>query len=445
MKYAFVVAEDINMGVAYIMSHLRKDGHDAKLFFDPMQFNRGYSRNKFLARCFDISENIIDELVRYNPDYVCFSVLTCHYQYGLEMAKRVRKVLKHTKIVFGGTHPTLVPEEVRKHDFIDEVVVGDGIEYFGGKFDPDKIYPAREDFLNELPPEHRRVQLFMTHYGCPFNCTFCGNEQMRKVGFFRKIERDVDKCIEELQMLMLKGMEYVLFVDDIFTMNKLWTDRFLGEYKVFVDLPFTCFGHVNALDEDRIKWLKDAGCEMIWLGIQSGDEMHRKKVLNRHETNEKIIEVCGLIKKYGIKLMVDHICGLPLESDISHELSYNLYSVIKPDVVNVYELLYFPKAKINEYALKCGYLKKEDIQLINEGKHIVYQQGNRGQHFYNKFAKGFVSIPLGGVVWEFLPLWLLKLIVHLRAGRAYIIRVMIQNELYFTWKAIKKKAGALWK
>ena len=336
--------------------------------------------------------------------------------------------------------PTLVPEVVSENWFIDEVVQGDGVRHFGGKFQPDDLWPVRDDFFHELPPEHRHTQLFMTSYGCPYNCTFCGNQQLREVGQYVKLKRTVKSCIDELKMMKEKyGLQNVLFVDDILTLDKKWLMEFLPEYRKHVNVPFACFGHVNCIDEEMVKEMALSKCQTMWFGIQSGCPQHRKEILDRPETNEQIILVAKWVKDNGIKLMVDHISGLPYESDITHELSMALYKEIKADVINVYECLYFPKAKINEYALKCGYLQPEEIHKINRGQHIVYQQGNKGHYFFDKYAKAIVALPLGGGVFEFLPMPLLKLLIHLRAGRGYIANAMIQNELFFTWRAILKR------
>lgn len=440
-KFAFCVAEDINPGAGYVMSHLRNQGHDVRLFFDPKQFARGYSRNSALEKVFNIQDWLIKEMIEFDPDVACFSVLSATYQWGIKFAERVKKEVG-CHVIFGGTMPTLVPEVVSENWFIDEIVQGDGVRHFGGKFDPDNLIPVRQDFFNELPPEHRHTQLFMTSYGCPYNCTFCGNQQLREVGQYVKLKRTVDSCISELKMMKERwGLKNVLFVDDILTLDKAWLMEFLPRYKAEVDCDFACFGHVNCLDEEMIKEMAKSNCKTIWLGIQSGCEIHRKNTLDRPETNTQIIKVSKWIKDNNIKLMVDHICGLPYETDMTHELSYMLYETIQADVINVYECLYFPKAKINETALKCGYIQPTDIDKINRGEHIVYQQGNKCGHFYNKYAKALVTIPLGSMVWEFLPMWFIKLVVHLRAGRGYIANAMIENELFFTWNAILKKTG----
>jgi len=447
MKFAFVVFEDINPGAGYVMAWIKEQGHDVRLFFDPKQGNRGYAQNKFWARVMDIKDWLIKEMQEFKPDIACFSVLSATYQDGVQFAERVKKEVKDDKgnpvyVVFGGTMPTLVPEIVGENWFIDEVVQGDGVRHYSGKFDPDNLWTERQAFFDELPPEHRHTQLFMTSYGCPYNCTFCGNQQLREVGQYVKMKRTVDGCIKELKYMKdTWGMKNVLFVDDILTLDKKWLMEFLPKYREQVNCDFACFGHVNCLDEEEIAEMAKSNCKTIWLGIQSGCENHRKQILDRPETNEQIIKVSGWIKKYGIKLMVDHISGLPYESDITHELSISLYQQIKADVINVYECLYFPKAKINDYALKCGYLKEEDIYKINRGQHVTYQQGNHGHKYFDKYAKAIVSIPLGGAFWELVPMPLLKLIIHIRAGRGYIANAMVENEIFFTWRAILKKLG----
>jgi len=442
-KFAFCVAEDINPGAGYVMAQLRAQGYQVELFFDPKQGNRGYSQNKIIDKLFNIQDWLIKEMKEYKPDVICFSVLSATYQWGVKFAERVKnEVGGH--IIFGGTLPTLVPEEVSKNWFIDEVVQGDGVRHFGGKFEPDDLFPVREDFFDELPPEHRKTQLFMTSYGCPYNCTFCGNQQLREVGQYVKLKRSVDCCIKELKMMKERwGMKNVLFVDDILTLDKAWLMEFLPRYKKEIDCDFACFGHVNCLDEEEIEAMAKANCKTIWLGIQSGCPDHRKNMLDRPETNEQIIRVSKWIKKYGIKLMVDHICGLPGESHRTHELSYQLYKTIDADVINVYECLYFPKAKINDYALECGYLVPEDIEKINTGRHVVYQQGNKGHEFFDKYQKILIALPLKNMIFECLPPNLIKLIVHLKAGRGYIANAMIQNELFFTWRAILKRLGLM--
>jgi hypothetical protein len=238
------------------------------------------------------------------------------------------------------------------------------------------------------------------------------------------------------------GAKYILFVDDILTMDKVWFKDFAVQYKHKIDLPYGCFVHPKCCDDEVAEYLKLSGCQSAWMGIQTGVEYLRKGILNRHETNEEIKAAAKALKDRGIKLIVDHIFGIPQESDMSQDLSIALLNEIKPDIVNCYEMLYFPKAGIIKHALECGYLTPQDVAKLEKGEGIVYQIGNRGQKYYDKYVKGFVSIPLGAsAFWEFVPVWLIKIFVYIRAKRTFIIRVVLENEIFFTWRAILKKLG----
>lgn len=437
-KIACLCAEDINIGFGYVISYLKQQGHDVRLFLDPRQYDRGYAQQGTLAKIFSQRGYILRNVKKYNPDMCIFSCVTATYQWALSLAEQIKKDVG-CKIVFGGVHPTLMEEEVRTHKFIDDVACGDGIKYFGGKFDPDTLWSDREIFLDQLPPIHRKYQLFMTSFGCPFNCSYCGNEQLRSIGKFHYSKRTVEGCIRELKHLKTRGMKYVLFVDDILTANKKWFAKFSEAYQREIDLPYCCFAHPKFLTEDIVDCLKASGCHTVWIGIQTGDEPIRKKILNRQETNKEIIDSCALVKKSGIKLIVDHIFDIPSETAMSNDISYNLYSIIKPDIINCYNLLYFPKSKIIEHAVALGYLTPKQVADINVGKGDVYQLADPNKRFYSQYAKTFCALPIGGLIPEVLPTFLIKLIAYWKAGRFFIPICVLQNEIYFSIQSLWRK------
>lgn len=345
MRILFCCKENFNLGAAYLISFLKHQGHEVRLFLD---FGKKVAPYR-----------------EFNPDLVCISCVTANKDWALSTARTIRDEIK-ARILFGGVHPTLCPEDFEGYD----VCIGGGEEYFGGKFDPDYLWADREIFLRQLPRVHREYQIFMTGFGCPFRCSFCNNHQLRRV----LVRRDPMNCIDELAYLKQKGLRYVLFDDDIFTLNPDWLVFFLHHYTRRVALPYTCFGHAKFLSRQICKDLKESGCECVWLGIQNGNELVRKEILNRQETNAEIQKACRMVKQAGMKLMVDHIFGLPCDNKLWD--SYQFFKTLKPDVVNVYELLYFPKAEIN----KLGHSK------------ALFQKD--GGEDYRRYAKSFASIPL---------------------------------------------------
>jgi anaerobic magnesium-protoporphyrin IX monomethyl ester cyclase len=432
MKYAIVAADTFALGPAYLISHLREYGHEIRLIFDPMQHSQGGTKDTLLSRIFSVEEYNIKQIEKFKPDAVLFSCLTAHYQWALRFARKVKDETGY-KIIFGGVHVTSVPEVVKENKFIDEICIGCGIEYFGIKFQPDKIFPAWEDFYAELPPCHRIHPFIMTEFGCPFNCTYCLPRNLK----IRYPRREISGCINELLALKKLGAKRFSIWDDSFTHDKKWLNLFLTDYKKFIKLPFRCLTNPKLVDGDIVTWLSDAGCYTIDMGIQTGSEILRKTVLNRHETNSDFFNACKLIKSSGIKLIIDHIFEIPEESNETNKESYQLYKLAKPDLIHCFKLLYFPKAKIIETALKYGYLTQQDVHKIEHGTFTLYASGeNQRVAKINPWVKKMLAIPLGGVLWEKMPDWLIKLVCYLRIGKDFLPQTIIQNQIYFTWRRL---------
>jgi radical SAM superfamily enzyme YgiQ (UPF0313 family) len=86
--------------------------------------NAGYDVTVVDAFGFKYSvEQTIEEVKKTKPDITGISCVTCNVDYGIKIAQEVRKF---SKVIMGGTHPSLVPESVV--DFADVVMYGEGEE-----------------------------------------------------------------------------------------------------------------------------------------------------------------------------------------------------------------------------------------------------------------------------------------------------------------------------
>ena len=434
MKYAICAADTFSLGVGYLISHLREAGHEVKLIFDPLQHSQGGTKKTWLSRLFSVEDYNIEQIRVFNPDACLFSCMTAHYQWALRMAERVKREVG-CKIIFGGVHVTSCPDLVRSNAFIDDVCVGDGLEYFGLEFKPDKIFPAWIDFYSELPSCHRHHPFIMSDFGCPFSCTYCLPRSLK----IRHPRRSVEGCVRELLALKQLGAKRFSIWDDALTRDEKWLMEFLNAYKARVRLPFRCLTHPKLMNDKIALALHLAGCYTIDMGIQTGNQDLRKRILNRQETNEEFLNACANIKERRIKLVIDHIFEIPQESDETNRESFELYKRAKPDLIHCFKLLYFPKAKIIDHALNSGLLTAKDIQRINEGKHTLYASGeNQRVSKINPWVKKMLAIPLGGGWWEKMPDWLIKLACYIRIGEDFLPQTIIQNQIYFTLKRFTK-------
>jgi len=165
-------------------------------------------------------------------------------------------------------------------------------------------------------------------------------------------------------------MPFIKIYDDIFSWSQNgWLEKFAKLYKKNVNLPYFCLGHPKYLSAPTVKLLKNSGCEFIQIGIQSMDEQVRKDSCERYETNEEILTMLQTLDKYKLKYELDHIFGLPGDTEQSYAYAAQVYkngsSLLK---INTNILSYIPKTSIIDKSIKAKQIKKSDVQAIDEGK-----------------------------------------------------------------------------
>ncbi len=234
MKIAFINDSSERMGVEYISALLKKNGHNVEVFIDPQLFNESYIYFKSLSRAFCYSKIIIKQLKLFRPDLVGVSIDTESYQWACTMARMVKEQMPNVPIIFGGIHPTSVPERVIKNDFVDMLCVGEGeypmlelansmekgkIDYSikniwfkkDGQVIQNEIRPLIQD-LDSLPmpdkelyysasPHFSQCYYIMTSRGCQYNCSYCCHSYLKKLykdkGRYLRY-RSIDNIIKEL-------------------------------------------------------------------------------------------------------------------------------------------------------------------------------------------------------------------------------------------------------
>ena len=146
-------------------------------------------------------------------------------------------------------------------------------------------------------------------------------------------------------------------------------------YKKEINLPFRIYYHFKLANEERIKLLKDAGCNFIIFGLQSASEKIRSEVCNRHYTNDDVRCAIAICKKYKIEFAIDHIFGLPFETENEYREAVELYRELSPNMIYSYWLTYYPATSIIKKGKEAGLLTDEDSKRIIEGKESFYHKG----------------------------------------------------------------------
>ncbi len=164
-------------------------------------------------------------------------------------------------------------------------------------------------------------------------------------------------------------MEEVRISDDSFTLIKPFLREFLPKFKKEFNVPFTCQGRANEVNEETVKLLKDNGCSSFFFAIETGNEELRQKILKKEVTNEQILNAARLLKEYKIKFGTFNMFGLPTETIENSIETIRLNQRIKPDIVHCSVFQPYPGLEITDLAIKQGLLKEDfnidDIPLMS--------------------------------------------------------------------------------
>jgi radical SAM superfamily enzyme YgiQ (UPF0313 family) len=387
-----------NYGVAFLSACLKERGHTTAL----LDINEALGFDLDLER---IRKNITD----LEPDLIGFSVVTSQYRFARDIARDI-KTYRDTPIVCGGIHPTMDPEGVLRDDCFDFVCVGEGEEAMveladalengdptteinnlwtsaNGDIVRNKVRPfvALEslprkdyslfDFQKMIDAKNGWVGV-MSSRGCPFSCTYCFNHRLRelyqsdldcsaaKLKYVRR--HPVSEVIEEVETLLseYENIETIIFDDDLFTMDKKYLAEFCREYSSRVGVPFVCNAHVKVFDEEAAGMLKEAGCEIVKFGLESGSERVRREVLNRRMSNEEIERAFATAERFGFHTSAFVMIGFPHETIPEIEETIDLLARIKPGRFRWSIFFPFINTRAYEIAREGGFIDFDKLENL---------------------------------------------------------------------------------
>lgn len=139
----------------------------------------------------------------------------------------------------------------------------------------------------------------VTTRGCPYKCNWCA----KPVYGNRYNSHSPQRIAREIKELQEKfGFTHVWFADDIFGLKPNWLKEFsksVREEKLTFRYKIQSRADL-LLEDDNIRYLKESGCDEVWLGAESGSQ----KILDAMDkgtTIGQIIKATELLKKYAIK------------------------------------------------------------------------------------------------------------------------------------------------
>ena len=321
-------------------------------------------------------------------DLVGITATTPQINSALAIAAQAKEEWPEITVVLGGVHPTVLPEEVLAHPSVDLVVRGEGEETIREIADQRPVHqiagvsfrdsgqavhnPDRKLIadLNTLPlPAYHLLP--MTRYfpavgaykrlpatsvlatrGCPGRCTFC----YRIFGPRLRV-RSGRLVAEEVKHLQDRyGIKEICFYDDTFTSVKKEVYAFCrGVEDLKIDLTWSCFSRVDAVDEDVLRAMKATGCHQIMYGIESASPEILKNIQKKIEL-DKAVEAVRAAKKARIDVRAAFMIGNPGETRETMEETLSFAIKLNPELIILNVTTPFPGTEMFEWAEKEGYL-----------------------------------------------------------------------------------------
>jgi hopanoid biosynthesis associated radical SAM protein HpnJ len=208
------------------------------------------------------------------------------------------------------------------------------------------------------------VSLYTTR-GCPAQCTFCLWPQTLSGHPWRK--RSTDDVAAE----MAKAKEYwpwvreFFFDDDTFNIQKARTVELCAKIKP-LGLTWSCTSRVTT-DYETLKAMKEAGCRLLIVGYESGDQQILKNI-KKGATIERARQFTKDCHKLGLVVHGDFILGLPGETRETIRTSIDFAKELDVETIQVSVAHAYPGTELYDYAVSNGFMVG-DNKMVDEGGH----------------------------------------------------------------------------
>ena len=365
-----------SLACGYIASYLKR-------------YYKGDLELQFFDGFFDTDEEIIKGSV--DSDYVGFSCTSPQMKHALALAEEIKRQNLKVKTVFGGHHPSSLPEETKAYPQVDIVVTGEGetgmlmalqkkrttcaylpIENLDTIPFPDRrlIRQERTIAITEKN-DGERIASVLSSRGCFFNCVFCTGDHDVFPGAPRR--RSVGNVLDEIEGLVKEWrIDFLKFSDVELNTSKQWLQDFCREKVArHITVPFGCNIHAALIDKWTLEMMKDANCREVWIGIESGSPRILAE-MGKSITVPMVENVFRWAKEVGILRRAYFMCGFSSERREDFDMSLELAERLDADRYGLTILAPYPGTQVySDYKDALG-LERVDWSSVDEYSNNVW-------------------------------------------------------------------------
>lgn len=370
----------IPVGVGQLMAELVRAGIDAR-HLDQQVEEDVYGRVREMVK--DLPK----------PYIFGFSVLTASYKNALEVSHNLKRMYPDSVMVFGGVHPTAVPEEVMGFSHVDLVLRGEGDQLLpqlyrllkegrdysqlpnlsfrqNGGVVHNPTAPFIHD-LDELAPfpyhlfEGRRdrydLGFIVSSRGCPHRCIFCSN---RITTGKRYRFRSNEYIISEMERLRQDyGVRHILFLDDNLLVDKkrIYDLMALVRAKgLHQDMTFSFQARGDNVDRPLLRELYASGFKSVFFGLETASE-EIMQIIKKGETVTDCLAAAKMAKEIGFHVSATFIFALPSENHRIRMDAARLAQELDLDMVRFNNATPYPGTELYDIARRQGRLHVEGL------------------------------------------------------------------------------------
>jgi radical SAM superfamily enzyme YgiQ (UPF0313 family) len=354
------------MPIKFALIHLGNE-EQYGLLFAASEF-RKYGEVKFFDA--EFNTNLVADIIAYDPNYACFSVLTVFSKQAQSIADKIKS--SKTKVIFGGHH-------VLYNDCdVDYIIKGTAHGVFP-KLLKEKVIinpplnpnnyplPARDLYYRDIPrlkTRYRKVMASM--FGCPFNCSYCASNcgnliKMWGVDTYKQAyltRRDIPTLIQEAEYIKDTTQEIECVDDDFFYGDPKWIEEFIVAWKEKINLPLyistTSKSILNTKSLLLAQLRSIVNC--VGVGVQATDPTSLKMFNRQWDNINQMKEATYKLKQAGFKVNLQAIVGLPITDPVEDAINTleGLKEIGEGEVVSVYPLQIYNGTELYRYCIDNG-------------------------------------------------------------------------------------------
>lgn len=319
-----------------------------------------------------VDETFATDDITQDVDLVAITVMTEGALRAYRIGDDYRR--KGVKVVMGGIHPTVLPEEALEH--ADAVVVGEAegvwaqlvADAASGQLQ--RIYRAgKMTDLQDLPKPRRDLlpgnhQGFIpvpvgveTSRGCPYDCEFCCIG--RTLGQQYRV-RPVQEVIAEIESI---DSPHLFFVDDALALNRTAAKKLFTEM-IPLRKRWLAQGTVSlAEDPELLALMKRAGCLGLLVGFESVQKDTQDGVGKIKNLSVDFYEAMRRFHNEGFGILGCFVFGFDYENKDVFDQSLEFIMKSRMDCAQLRILTPYPGTRLYERLLLEGRLFEENWWL----------------------------------------------------------------------------------